>query len=95
MVTDGSEPNFTVMTETYDTTENGSFLDRVLYGDYSGAYFRNYSETLSINYSIPKPPGKVSRPPEKAYNIMCCEIITTVHNQIFQNGRAHMQIVHK
>lgn len=57
LVTDGSEFNFAVTAETYETTENDSFLDGVLNGDYSGdffgeypgTYFRNYSETLSIN----------------------------------------------
>ncbi|XP_043090345.1 proteinase-activated receptor 1-like [Puntigrus tetrazona] len=62
---DVSGRNFTVTTKIYDTTENDSVLDGVLYGDYSGdyydeysgAYSRNYSETSSINYSIP--PGSI------------------------------------
>lgn len=72
MDTDASERNFTVTTETNETTEIDSFLDGVLYGDFRDCFGEypgaNCPENVSMNTH--NYPGKVSRPPEAICNII-------------------------
>ncbi|XP_050948645.1 proteinase-activated receptor 1-like [Labeo rohita] len=48
---DGLERNFTVMTETYETTENDSFSDGMWYRNNSSDYFGGYPVKNSTNSS--------------------------------------------
>ncbi|XP_050948323.1 proteinase-activated receptor 1-like isoform X2 [Labeo rohita] len=58
---EGSERNFAVMTETYDTTENDSFSGGMLKEDDSGDYSTTENdsfsgETYKVKIHIPQPP---------------------------------------
>lgn len=78
------------MTESYETRENDSFSDGMLYGNNSRDYFEGYPLKHSPNFSdisyiiasIPVIAGKVSRPPETICNIWAFHVICDVKSSL-------------